>query len=78
MTGQGNRNKKQKNVKANFASFQKSWEKYKQLMQKFNEDQALQRTSSLEPEFEDFFDVNEVDDVDDDKPRGNRGGNPFE
>ena len=77
MTGQGNRNRSQKNVRANFTSFQKSWDKYKQLMQKFNEDQALQRTSSLDPEFEDFFDVNEVDDVDDDAP-GNRRAGPFD
>ena len=47
-------------------------------MQQFNEDQALQRTSSLDPEFEDFFDVNEVDDVDDDKPSSNRAAGPFE
>ena len=66
MTGQANRSRSQKNVRANFTSFQKAWDKYKRLMEKFNEDQALQRTSSLEPEFEEFFDVNEVDDVDDD------------
>ena len=43
-------------------------------MEEFAQDMASQRLDSVEGEMEEFFDVNALDDVDDDNPRPGQDG----
>ena len=53
---------KKRPSRPNFTQFKQAWENYKNLIIKFNEDQAMQRLDSIGPDFEEYFNVNGVDD----------------